>query len=408
MTDTQALVDALAATLDRPVGVDDRRFRVVAYSSHLDGVDPVRLASILQREAPREVTTWLESLGIETAAGLVRVPANARFGMAARVCVPIRFDDALLGYLWLIDEPTPLTDAELEESVRCAEELGIALYRARRLEHDDRERERELLLGLIGRREGTDPAAAGSDLVQEGFLAAAPAYGVIVVQAFLERGGEAPDAVRVRLAAAVQHVRRGVAPRQLLVLVVGEQIVAVLACADAAELERRGRAVASAATHNLADSPGWFPLVTAGMPLDNPRDLTAAHLQAQRALRVALACDEPGSFVPWSSLGAYRTLAVLLGDAPVPPLPETFARLLASGDAAVLVATLESYLDLGGDARAAADALFVHRSSLYGRLHRIEEIAGVDLSSGEDRLELHLALRLWRLSAGVRAPQRPA
>lgn len=137
MTETQALVDALAATLDRPVGVDDRRYRAVAYSSHVDGVDPVRLASILQREAPHEVTAWLESLGIETARGVVRVPANARFGMTARVCVPIRFDDTLLGYLWLIDEPEPLTAAELEESLRCAQELGIALYRASRLEHDD-------------------------------------------------------------------------------------------------------------------------------------------------------------------------------------------------------------------------------------------------------------------------------
>jgi DNA-binding PucR family transcriptional regulator len=75
-------------------------------------------------------------------------------------------------------------------------------------------------------------------------------------------------------------------------------------------------------------------------------------------------------------------------------------RLLDSGDAAVLVPTLECYLDLGGDARAAAEALFVHRSSLYGRLHRIEEVARVDLGSGEDRLELHLGLRLWRLGGG--------
>ncbi|MBN9622586.1 MAG: helix-turn-helix domain-containing protein, partial [Actinobacteria bacterium] len=67
------------------------------------------------------------------------------------------------------------------------------------------------------------------------------------------------------------------------------------------------------------------------------------------------------------------------------------------GEALSLIETLERYLDLGGDARAAAEQLFIHRSSLYGRLHRIEEVAGVDLHSGEDRLELHLGVRLWRL-----------
>ena len=81
-------------------------------------------------------------------------------------------------------------------------------------------------------------------------------------------------------------------------------------------------------------------------------------------------------------------------------MPASFERLLSSGEAASLVATLERYLDLGGDARAAAEALHLHRSSLYARLHRIEEIAGVDLHSGEDRLELHLALRIWRLAEG--------
>ncbi len=83
---------------------------------------------------------------------------------------------------------------------------------------------------------------------------------------------------------------------------------------------------------------------------------------------------------------------------PVALIPSSFGRLLASAEAASLIETLERYLDLGGDARAAAETLFIHRSSLYGRLHRIEEVAEVDLRSGEDRLELHLGVRLWRLA----------
>ncbi|MGB2710698.1 MAG: CdaR family transcriptional regulator, partial [Conexibacter sp.] len=206
--DLQGLVDALAEDLGRPVGVDDRHFRAVVYSSHVDGVDPVRVASILQREAPREVTAWLESLGIQDAEQPVRVPANRGFDMAARVCVPIRFDGTLLGYLWLIDEPEPLGDAELAESLRYATDIGVALYRVRRLEHDDRERERELLEQLVGRRPGADPAGAAEELLREGFLATAGSYAVIVAQAFDAEGRRAPDEVRVRLAAAAEHVRR--------------------------------------------------------------------------------------------------------------------------------------------------------------------------------------------------------
>ena len=60
--------------------------------------------------------------------------------------------------------------------------------------------------------------------------------------------------------------------------------------------------------------------------------------------------------------------------------------------------TLEAYLDLAGDARATAEALSLHRATMYYRLNRIEEITGARLKTGDDRLALHLGLRLARLS----------
>jgi DNA-binding PucR family transcriptional regulator len=54
-------------------------------------------------------------------------------------------------------------------------------------------------------------------------------------------------------------------------------------------------------------------------------------------------------------------------------------------------------VEVVGDAVAAAAELFVHRSSLYNRLHRIEQLAGIDIRSGADRLEMHLGIRLWLL-----------
>jgi DNA-binding PucR family transcriptional regulator len=64
---------------------------------------------------------------------------------------------------------------------------------------------------------------------------------------------------------------------------------------------------------------------------------------------------------------------------------------------APLVETLEAYLDLAGDAKATAAALSLHRATLYYRINRIEEITGARLKTGEDRLALHLGLRLARL-----------
>jgi DNA-binding PucR family transcriptional regulator len=129
--------------------------------------------------------------------------------------------------------------------------------------------------------------------------------------------------------------------------------------------------------------------------------LGLAYRKARAAGRVAAAIGRDEPVARWQELGAYRVMVGMLGDRdPCQILPSSFRRLLDSGEAPVLVQTLENYLDLGGDARAAAELLYIHRSSLYGRLRRIEQIAGVDLRSGEDRLELHLGLRLWRLGRG--------
>lgn len=394
--DVQALVDALAAELHRPTGVDDRHFRSVAYSSHAEGVDSVRLASILQREAPQPVREWLEEIGVQEAEGFLRVPSNEELGMAARVCVPLRFDDVPLGYLWLIDEPEPLSDEQLGEARRYAEEFGVALYRARLLERDDRRRERELVAQLLGLREG-DPGLAAEELLRAGHLAQAPAYSVLVVAAPGAEGEEAPDAVRVRLVDAAEQVRRAVAPHHLLVLVAGGEVVVVLACTSAGEPLRRAEALAAAIRIGAED--GRRALVGMSAEFAAVARLDRAYRQARAASRVAAAIGREGAVARWDDLGAYRAVVGMLGDRdPAALLPDSFRRLLDSGDAAVLVETLERYLDLGGDARAAAEDLFIHRSSLYGRLHRIEEVAGVDLRSGEDRLELHLGVRLWRLA----------
>jgi DNA-binding PucR family transcriptional regulator len=114
--------------------------------------------------------------------------------------------------------------------------------------------------------------------------------------------------------------------------------------------------------------------------------------------------EEP---VDWAALGSYRSLATLLGDRdPAPLVPAAIDLLLAERDGLSLVETAETYLDRGGDAKGTADALYLHRSSLYKRLHRIERLTGYDLRQGDDRLELHLGLRLWRLAGRRSSPPR--
>ena len=94
----------------------------------------------------------------------------------------------------------------------------------------------------------------------------------------------------------------------------------------------------------------------------------------------------------WDELGVHRLLACgprrTLRDGVVDPSVES---LLARPD---LAATAAAYLDQAGNVARAAVELGIHRQTLYYRLQRIEELTGLDLTDGRDRLTLHLALTL--------------
>lgn len=64
--------------------------------------------------------------------------------------------------------------------------------------------------------------------------------------------------------------------------------------------------------------------------------------------------------------------------------------------------TLETYLDLGGDAKRTAAHLHLHRTTLYHRLGRISEALAVNLDDGLTRLDLkHRRLARRTLTGGL-------
>ncbi|MBW5484821.1 helix-turn-helix domain-containing protein, partial [Streptomyces bambusae] len=115
--------------------------------------------------------------------------------------------------------------------------------------------------------------------------------------------------------------------------------------------------------------------------------------QAVAAARAAAAQPRLGPVAPWSGIGAYRMLAALASVAP----PDPATRTLLNPAHPELARTAEVFLDCAGQAGRAAAALGIHRQTLYYRLSRVEQLTGLDLDEGEDRLLLHMALKSARL-----------
>jgi sugar diacid utilization regulator len=380
--EVQALVDSLARRLDRAVAVDDRNFRIIAYSRHVGPIDQVRLDSILAREPSDVAKRHVLSQGVADAIEPFRIPAAPEIEMDARVGAPIRAHDTLIGWVWLVDPDHSLTDDDLKVVQTTATALADVLYRQQLLNELELGRERELLRDLLADDVDLRDHAAAELVDADLFVAKATVAAIAVLPA---------DDVEPRL----ERARRSLSPRHRLHLVRPDHALLIVATNDPA-LEGRGIEGLAA---QLAEDGGV--VVGVGDPQPQLAGAVTSYRQALRAARLAQVVRTFAPVAMWSQLGIYRLLSQIpveevLSDAVHPGL----ARLLENGTGASLVETLETYLDLGCDAKATSAALSLHRASLYYRLNRIEEIVNVNLRDGEERLALHLGLKLARM-AGI-------
>jgi hypothetical protein len=378
----QSVVDALSIAIGQPILLDDAELTPLAYSRQWK-VDAVRSESILSRGPSPAVRDVLLAQGIARATDVVRIAADETLAMEERLCMPVREGARILGYVWLL-APGAIGPADLDSVRRAARDIAALLATStRRVVPDDGELVEALRAGDPATREQAAAAARARHL-----LAHEPIVLCLIAAASAARTpGNAPDpdlgavARRAARRLSVGHAVAATVPEgAALVASLGDPVLRTL---PRGEVGTWLRAVAGAGVAVGQSAPG---MLTA---------LDEAARQAVVALRVARSRPPEAAVAEWSALGADRLVAQLPADV-VRDLPERVAHLLR--EEPVLVETLAAFLDAGGDVKSTAAALSLHRSGLYYRLRRVEELTGLDLAHGDDRLLAHLAIRTERMS----------
>jgi hypothetical protein len=366
--DLQDLVDEAARITEMAVTLEDREFNLVAYGSHQSVADEVRRDSILTRRSTSQVRRYYESFGIARADGPIHIPADPERHLFGRVCVPVRWQSVTYGYLWLVEDRT-VDPALLPELLDLANRAGMELARHSRLRDDLGWKVGELLSTYPETR-----AKAAREIAESWSRPEATPVAAVVLRSVDETSAPTPvNAWRL--------------PRTVLVGTAELGSTFIVPLGAAGDLTQ-ARAVAGAALKTVGEG------VAAGIggPVVTLAEARESWLQARIAARVASYGPEFPS--EWPDLGVYR----LLGVATDARLRAAVAhpgidRLLREGGAE-LVRTALTYLDEAGSVQRTAQALGIHRQTLYHRLDRIEKLSGLDLDSGRDRLALHLALTL--------------
>jgi hypothetical protein len=383
--DLQDLVDDLADALGRPVALEDRRWRLLAFSAHTELEDRVRQASILARAAPPDVVAWLDTLGLERAGDVVDTPANDAIGMGPRTCAPVRHDGVLLGVLWVIPGPVALDDGQRATLVATAGEAATTLWAARAGGGQAHARIAALLGELLDDPDaGVRSRAAGELAARQGWT-----RGGRYAVALAELDEEDADAAQV-----AERARRRWHADDLVWRVRGDVATVV------AHLGGGGAAGGAAGVARALVDAG-APCAAASAPFGELAAAREAVGGAGAALIALQHVPSLGRFAAADALGSWPLAARLWDATGRPAVVAPLGALVGARSGPELARALEATLDAAGDVAAAARELHVHRATLYRRLARAEELTGLRLSSGDDRLQAHLALRMWRLAGSA-------
>ncbi|MEU0782591.1 helix-turn-helix domain-containing protein [Streptomyces sp. NPDC006173] len=135
-------------------------------------------------------------------------------------------------------------------------------------------------------------------------------------------------------------------------------------------------------------------------PCDCPDDIPHRYQEARRALQVRLHSRERYGATFFDELGLYRILGPGNDYRELETFVNEWLQQLIDYDSrhqTAMVETLSRYFDCGGNYDETADSLAIHRSTLRYRLQRIRDITGSDLANVEDRLNLQVATRVWKI-----------
>ncbi|MFJ2671041.1 PucR family transcriptional regulator [Streptomyces sp. NPDC087525] len=427
--DYQELVDEISALLGVPATLENRDFGLIAFGAHDSeddtAMDPVRTRSILTRKSTPAVRAWFEGFGITRATEPVRIPAAPDAGVfRGRICLPVRHRGTVLGYVWLLDDSDPGPSASrlaaamevtsrigdlLADEVRAGADLARELRAVLTAEPGW---QRDMALGAL--RAALGPSADGPHVVlcvapwrgEEPRVRAVPGTAALCTLPYGAVAGVRPATVPAagRPNGSSTGATTGRASRSGTVSGPGNGpgngrgngSGSGPGEADTLALLVRLRSPDAltpvlAAVARLCEDAGPGAAAGSCAPRRGLAELPAAWREAVSAARASVAQPRFGPVAQWTSIGPYRLLTAL------PTEPDPVIRPLLDPVHTELAHTAEVFLDHAGQAGRTASALGIHRQTLYYRLSRIEQLTGLELDDGEDRLLLHMALKATRL-----------
>lgn len=387
------VVSRVSGRTGRNVSLDDVEGRVIAYSTVVATADQVRIDAVLSKSVPSNARIWESRHGISTRTRPFSVPGDPLSGLLPRVCIPLLVRGVRVGYLWVqANSADDLLDpllSELEERQHETERLAERVFVALGAPSGP---------SAAASRDFQDLVSGQSDVMHEPLAARIlPEHDThLIVFSSASTRGHTESLPALAYAHAMQDAARWVhaaSPSFSSTEVVGfsseQHGVFLIPHRDLIPLFAERLSIALEL--RTPDRQEGDVAYGVSEPIHGPADIRSAYRQAVTALQASVV-DAAIATHLYEDVGIYRLLAHTVAA----HVPRRIQQIIAAPDGEERLRILEHVYDSPGAMQRVADALHMHRTSVYNHLQRIAAIIGADPLDPLVRLELHAGIKLRR------------
>lgn len=387
----QNLADTLTKLINRSLVIEDATFRALAVGEFQGKIDDSRRESIERgRTSPTTAQALLDA-GIykkllETMSP-VHVPPMPEIGMTlGRVVVPIIVGREIYGYIWTITGDPAMREMDELATRHGATIAALIMFKERAVEEAEASLRGDFFEQLLN---GVHDRSAFQEQARRLYFRLDKSHQIISIYGPPRAGGSAHS--------LLQDVTFWLREKELDGLTAWRDECVVLVLEHKAG---KGDQLANQILEEMSH-PARQLLIGVGNTVSDYVEVKDSYTQAWEAIQVGRTLGRTEGVLIFAELGVLHWLYHLPQEKLKGNVYTQHIRTLVGYDEqrdAELVKTLEGYLDNGGSLVDTAEILHIHRNTLIHRLKRIEELCQIDLRHPIQQLNLHVAVKSYRLN----------
>ncbi len=137
-----------------------------------------------------------------------------------------------------------------------------------------------------------------------------------------------------------------------------------------------------------------------GKKVESPDRVHESYEQANKIRRISEVCGLKHKSISYDQLGVYQLLYLLPDCEEVRGFRDRLIKPLLEYDSkhnSILIDTLKAFFRNNESLKRTASELFTHYNTVMYRIERAFELLNLDANDGNDRLQLHLAIKLYEM-----------